>query len=230
MGIFSRMGDIINSNLNSMIDRAEDPEKIARLIIQEMEDTLIEVRTDAARNIAERKELSRKAEEYTARAVEWGAKAELALSKDREDLARGALSAKQQAEAMSEVVIKEIGILDEAVDKADADLSKLQTKLDEAKAKHKALMMRGNVARGQIKVRTVLKDTKVEDALSRYERMERKVDDLEAQVESFDLGAGQTLESQFAELEATDAIEDELSALKARLGGKAAKKSTKKSG
>jgi len=228
MGIFSRMGDIINSNLNAMIDKAEDPEKIARLIIQEMEDTLIEVRTDAARNIAERKELSRKAEEYSARAGEWGAKAELALSKDREDLARGALSAKQQAEAMAEVVKKEMNILDEAVEKADSDLSKLQTKLDEAKAKHKALMMRGNVARGQIKMRTVLKDSKVEDALARYQRMERKVDDLEAQVESYDLGAGQSLESQFAELEANDAVEDELSALKERLGGKkAANKETK---
>jgi len=228
MGIFSRMGDIINSNLNAMIDKAEDPEKIARLIIQEMEDTLIEVRTDAARNIAERKELSRKAEEYSDRAGEWGAKAELALSKDREDLARGALSAKQQAEAMAEVVKKEMNILDEAVEKADSDLSKLQTKLDEAKAKHKALMMRGNVARGQIKMRTVLKDSKVEDALARYQRMERKVDDLEAQVESYDLGAGQSLESQFAELEANDAVEDELSALKERLGGKkAANKETK---
>ncbi|WP_416876917.1 phage shock protein PspA [Litorimonas sp.] len=228
MGIFSRMGDIINSNLNAMIDKAEDPEKIARLIIQEMEDTLIEVRTDAARNIAERKELSRKAEEYSSRANEWEAKAELALSKDREDLARGALSAKQQAEAMAEVVKKEMKILDEAVDKADSDLSKLQTKLDEAKAKHKALLMRGNVARGQIKMRTVLKDSKVEDALARYQRMERKVDDLEAQVESYDLGAGQSLESQFAELEANDAVEDELSALKERLGGKkAANKETK---
>ena len=230
MGIFSRMGDIINSNLNSMIDRAEDPEKIARLIIQEMEDTLIEVRTDAARNIAERKELARKADEYSARADEWATKAELAISKDREDLARGALSAKQQAEAMSEVVKKEMGILDEAVDKADADLSKLQTKLDEAKAKHKALMMRGTVARGQIKMRTVMKDNKVDDALARYERMERKVDDLEAQVESFDLGAGQSLESQFAELEANDAVEDELAALKARLGSKPANKNTKKAG
>jgi len=228
MGIFSRMGDIINSNLNAMIDKAEDPEKIARLIIQEMEDTLIEVRTDAARNIAERKELSRKAEEYSSRANEWEAKAELALSKDREDLARGALSAKQQAEAMAEVVKKEMKILDEAVDKADSDLSKLQTKLDEAKAKHKALLMRGNVARGQIKMRTVLKDSKVEDALARYQRMERKVDDLEAQVESYDLGAGQSLENQFAELEANDAVEDELSALKERLGGKkAANKETK---
>ena len=129
---------------------------------------------------------------------------------------------------MAEVVKKEMKILDEAVDKADSDLSKLQSKLDEAKAKHKALIMRGNVARGQIKMRTVLKDSKVEDALARYQRMERKVDDLEAQVESYDLGAGQSLESQFAELEANDAVEDELSALKQRLGGKkAAGKETK---
>ncbi|MEP1229038.1 MAG: PspA/IM30 family protein, partial [Litorimonas sp.] len=149
MGIFSRMGDIINSNLNAMIDKAEDPEKITRLIIQEMEDTLVEVRTDAARNIAERKELSRKGEDYKNRAADWAAKAELAITKDREDLARGALSAKQQAEAMQDVVLKEIAILDEAVDKADSDLAKLQTKLDEAKAKHKALHMRSSVAKGQ---------------------------------------------------------------------------------
>ena len=232
MGIFSRMGDIINSNLNAMIDKAEDPEKIARLIIQEMEDTLVEVRTDAARNIAERKELSRKAEEYKSRAGDWEAKAELALTKDREDLARGALSAKQQSEAMYEVVLKEMDILDEAVAKADADLSKLQTKLDEAKAKHKALMMRGKVARGQIRVRSQLKGNKVEDALSRYERMERKVDELEAHVESFDLGAGgDSLESQFAALEADEAVESELAALKAKVKTpKAANGSKKKAG
>ena len=226
MGIFSRMGDIINSNLNAMIDKAENPEKIARLIIQEMEDTLVEVRTDAARNIAERKELSRKAEAYKERAAEWAQKAELALTKDREDLARGALSAKQQAEQMNEVVLKEIDVLDEAVAKADGDLSKLQTKLDEAKAKHKALMMRSNVAKGQIRMRSQLNDNKVNDALSRYERMERKVDDLEAQVEAYDLGAGESLESQFAALEADEAVEAELAALKASLqpGKKAANK------
>lgn len=219
MGIFSRMGDIINSNLNSMIDKAENPEKIARLIIQEMEDTLVEVRTDAARNIAERKELTRKVDAYNERAAEWGAKAELALTKDREDLARGALQAKKQAENMAEVAGSEIEILDEAVGKADADLAKLQNKLDEARAKHKALAMRSTVASNQIRVRSKLADHKVDDALARYERMERKVDDLEAQVEAFDLGAGESLESQFAQLQADEAIESELEALKASLKG-----------
>lgn len=227
MGIFSRMGDIINSNLNAMIDKAENPEKIARLIIQEMEDTLVEVRTDAARNIAERKELTRKVEAYKERAGEWAVKAELAITKDREDLARGALQAKQQAENMAEVVAREIEILDEAVAKADADLAKLQTKLDEARAKHKALAMRGNVAQNQIRMRSKITDHKVDDALARYERMERKVDELEAQVEAFDLGSGETLESQFAQLEADEAIEAELAALKASMkntGSKSGKK------
>ncbi len=228
MGIFSRMGDIINSNLNAMIDKAENPEKIARLIIQEMEDTLVEVRTDAARNIAERKELSRKSESYSKRAAEWATKAELALTKDREDLARGALAAKQQAEQMSDVVLKEIDILDEAVAKADGDLTKLQSKLDEAKAKHKALMMRTNVAKGQIKMRSVMTHDKVDDALARYERMERKVDELEAHVEAFDLGSGESLESQFAALEADEAIETELATLKANLGKKGKSPASKK--
>ena len=227
MGIFSRMGDIINSNLNSMIDKAENPEKIARLIIQEMEDTLVEVRTSAASNIAEKKELKRKAEAYEDRAGEWGVKAELALTKDREDLARGAVSAKQQALQMAEVVRKEIDILDEAVAKADADLAKLQTKLDEAKAKHKALMMRGNTAKNQIKMRTHMTSNKVDDALARYERMERKVDELEAHVEAFDLGSGQSLESQFAALEADEAVEEELAALKASISKTAKKVASK---
>jgi len=206
----------------------QNPEKIARLIIQEMEDTLVEVRTDAARNIAERKELSRKADAYTERAQEWAEKAELALTKGREDLARGALQAKQQAEQMNEVVLKEIDILDEAVAKADGDLSKLQKKLDEAKAKHKSLLMRGTVAKSQIKMRKQMTNHKVDDALARYERMERKVDELEAHVEAFDLGSGESLESQFAALESDEAIEAELAALKASMNKTVKKKAANK--
>ena len=227
MGLFSRMGDIINSNLNAMIDKAEDPEKIARLIIQEMEDTLVEVRTDAARNIAERKDLARKADAYDAKADDWANKAELAVEKGREDLARGALSAKQQSENLAEVVRSEMDVLDEAVAKADADLEKLQTKLDEAKAKHRALAMRAKVAGNSIKMRGQLRDDRVGDALARYERMERKVDELEAHVGAFDLGSGQSLESQFARMEADEAIEGELARLKARIDTKAKKVATK---
>ena len=165
---------------------------------------------------------------YTNLRDDWESKAELAIDKGREDLARGAVQAKQQALQMADVVRKEIDILDEAVAKADGDLAKLQTKLDEAKAKHKALMMRSNVARGQIKMRSAMTNNKVDDALARYERMERKVDELEAQVEAFDLGSGESLESQFAQLAADEAIENELEALKASIGKSEKKTKTAK--
>lgn len=228
MGLFSRMGDIINSNLNAMIEKAENPEKIARLIIQEMEDTLVEVRTEAARSIAERKDLERKAESYEARAADWANKAELAITKDREDLARGALAAKQQAEQMADVVRREIEVLSENVSKADEDLAKLQVKLDEAKAKHKSLMMRTTTAQNRLRVREQTSDSRVDDALARYERVERKVDELEAQVEAYDLGQGQSLESQFAQIEADEAIEAELEALKSKMSKGADKPAAKK--
>lgn len=228
MGLFSRMGDIINSNLNAMIEKAENPEKIARLIIQEMEDTLVEVRTEAARSIAERKDLERKAESYEARAADWANKAELAITKDREDLARGALAAKQQAEQMADVVRREIEVLSENVAKADEDLAKLQVKLDEAKAKHKALMMRTTTAQNRLRVREQTSDSRVDDALARYERVERKVDELEAQVEAYDLGQGQSLESQFAQIEADEAIEAELEALKSKMSKGTDKPAAKK--
>ena len=144
-----------------------------------------------------------------------------------EGYGKSAVQAKQQALQMADVVRKEIDILDEAVAKADGDLAKLQTKLDEAKAKHKALIMRGNTAKNQIKMRTHMSTNKVDDALARYERMERKVDELEAHVEAFDLGSGQSLESQFAALEADEAVEAELAALKASIGKTAKKVASK---
>ncbi len=219
MGIFSRLGDIINSNLNAMLEQAEDPEKIARLIIQEMEDTLVEVRTAAARAIADKKTLARQLEEYRAAAGEWESKAELAIEKGREDLARGALTAKQKAMRSAEVIERELGLIEEAIAKADEDLGKLQAKLDEAKAKHKALAMRRDTAESRIKMRERVADTKVDDALNRYAQVERKVDELEARADSYELGKPPSLESEFAALEAADAVEEELVALKKRLGG-----------
>lgn len=214
MGIFSRLGDIINSNINSMLDQAEDPEKIARLIIQEMEDTLVEVRTAAARAIADRKDVERKLERFRAAEKDWEAKAELAVSKGREDLARGALQAKSKAAQMVETLEKELSIVDEAIDKAESDMGKLQSKLDEAKAKHKALAARRQSAQTRIRVRESVSDHKIEDALSRYAAVERKVDEMEAQVEAFDLNSGKSMETQFMDLETEEAIEKELAALR----------------
>ncbi len=219
MGVFSRMGDIINSNINAMLEKAEDPEKIVRLIIQEMEDVLVDVRTAAARSIADKKELNRKLERYREAVDEWDGKAKLAVEKGREDLARGALVEKQKNAKKAEVVAKELAIVEEAIGKANSDMGKLQAKLDEAKAKHKALALRRRTAEDRIKVRDRIADTKIEDALVRYEMVERKVDELEAQVESYDLGRKESLSGQFEALQVEEAVEKELAELKRRVKG-----------
>lgn len=218
MGIFSRLGDIINSNINSMLDRAEDPEKIVRLIVQEMEDTLVEVRAAAARSIAEKKDILRKVDQLEAAQAEWQRKAELAVEKGREDLAKGALVAKAQAATAAELLRRELETIEAALAKTNEDLGRLEAKLTEAKNKQKSFTIRHDAARDQIRIRTQLHDGRIDEALARYEQIERKIDTLEGQVESFDLGRRKSLNEEFADLEAESGVEKELQAIKARLG------------
>ncbi len=224
MGLFSRLGDIINSNINSMLDNAENPEKIARLIIQEMEDTLVEVRTAAARAMADKKEMERDIAHFTTVRDDWSAKAELAIDKGREDLARGALVAKQKADAEIDRRKNAMAAAEEAFEKRQDDLSKLQAKLDEAKAKHRALMMRREAAEQRIRVRSQVYDGRVDEALARYGNIERKVDEMEAYADQI-RGSEPTLEAQFAALEQDESIEKELAALKAKRTKSSSKKS-----
>ncbi|KCZ91416.1 phage shock protein PspA [Hyphomonas jannaschiana] len=224
MGLFSRLGDIINSNINAMLDNAENPEKIARLIIQEMEDTLVEVRTAAARAMADKKEMERDIAHFTSVRDDWANKAELAIDKGREDLARGALIAKQKAEAEIDRRKNAMAAAEEAFEKRQDDLSKLQAKLDEAKAKHRALMMRREAAEQRIRMRSQVYDGRVDEALARYGNIERKVDEMEAYADQI-RGAEPTLEAQFAALEQDESIEKELAALKAKRSKSSSKKS-----
>ncbi|WP_395674822.1 phage shock protein PspA [Inquilinus sp.] len=218
MGIFSRLGDIINSNINSMLDRAEDPEKIVRLIVQEMEDTLVEVRAAAARSIAEKKDILRKSDQLEAAQAEWQRKAELAVEKGREDLAKGALVAKAQAATAAELLRRELETIESALAKTNEDLGRLEAKLTEARNKQKSFTIRHDAARDQIRIRTQLHDGRIDEALSRYEHIERKIDTLEGHVESFDLGRRKSLSDEFADLEAESGVEKELQAIKDRLG------------
>lgn len=221
MGVFSRLSDIVNSNLNSMLDKAEDPEKIVRLIIQEMEDTLVEVRSNAARAIADKKEVGRKKEEFARREKEWEAKAELAIAKGRDDLARGAIAAKRKAEEMIGLLDKELAAIDETVGKTNEDLEKLQSKLKEARAKQRSLEIRRNSASDSVRISRQVHDGRIDEALARFERYERRIDELEAEAESWALGRPRTLEDEFAELEAEDAVNAELESLKRRVAEKA---------
>jgi phage shock protein A len=217
MGIFSRLADIINSNLNSILDRAEEPEKIIRLVIQEMEDTLVEVRSTAAKTIAEKKEATRRLARLAEAQKGWEEKAELALSKGREDLAKGALVEKSKLAEAAGMLQEELEELDAMLRQGEADIAKLESKLREAKAKQQSLAARHETASSRLKVRRNLYDGRVDDAFARFEQVEKKLDTAEGEVEAFDLGRGRSLAEEISELAAESAIEDELAALKARL-------------
>jgi len=226
MGVFSRFTDIINSNINSILDKAEDPEKMVRLIIQEMEDTLVEVRSTSAKTLADKKEITRQAARYEADAQQWQEKAELALSKGRDDLARAALIEKGKCAESSAALIDELTHVDEHIAKLQEEISQLQDKLVDAKARKKAILMREKTVSSRLKVRQKIDSDRVNDALSRFDSYERKVDDLEGQVESFDMGS-KSLADEIADLEAEEGIDDELAKLKAKMNKKTNTKTKK---
>lgn len=222
MGIFSRFTDIVNSNINAILDKAEDPEKMVRLIIQEMEDTLVEVRSTSAKTIAEKKELARRVERLNAQADEWQTKAELALSKDREDLARAALVEKKKATETATATENELNHVEEHIGKLQAEVTTLQEKLADAKARQKAIVLRQRSAESRLEVKRTLDSSKVDDALSRFDRFETKIDGLESQIEAYDLGK-KSLSDEIAQLQQEDKVDDELAALKKKMSGKSEK-------
>lgn len=216
MGIFSRFTDIINSNINSLLDKAEDPAKMVRLIIQEMEDTLVEVRSSSAKTLADKKDLIRQVTRFENEAQQWQEKAELALRKDRDDLARAALIEKKKNTESSQALVEELVYVDENISKLQDEILQLQEKLVDAKSRQKTIVMREKTASSRLKVKQNIDSNKVNDALSRLERYECKIDDIEAQVESYDLGR-QSLADEISALELDDKVEDELASLKAKM-------------
>ena len=220
MGIFSRLSDIVNSNLNSLLARAEDPEKIIRLIIQEMEDTLVEVRSATVRTIAERKELERRAAGLKRDEEEWERKAELAVTKGRDDLARGALHAKARVSQTLHDTETQLATLVEALTRQNEDIGKLQAKLNDAKARQRAIVARHKTAANRIKLKTKLYDERITDAFARFEQVERALDEAEGKVEAFDLGRQPPLHEEFAQMEADASVQEALERLKVRLGNR----------
>lgn len=217
MGVFSRLSDIVNANLNSLLDKAEDPEKIVRLMIQEMEDTLVEVRSAAAKVIAERKERERQLSLLDDEQADWDQKAELALRKGREDLAKAALSHKAALTDQSAQVKRDLGVLGDNLTKLNDDIAKLQAKLQDAKARQRTIVIRAQNAHTSLKARTQIHSAKIDDMLNRFDYAERRIDAVEAQAESLDIGRAKTLNQAFVDLEAEERINGELEALKARV-------------
>jgi phage shock protein A len=222
MGIFSRFSDIINSNINSLLDKAEDPEKMVRLIIQEMEDTLVEVRSASAKTIANKKDVVHQINKYTQEAGDWEAKAELAISKEREDLARAALQERKKASEAADSLSHELSLIDSELAKLQNETGQLQEKLADAKSRQKTIIMRQKTVSSRLEVKKRLDSSSVDNAMGRFEQFERKIDDLESQVEAYDVGK-RSLKDEFASLEDDTKIEDELAALKQKMGASKSK-------
>jgi phage shock protein A len=219
MGIFSRMTDIINSNLNSLLDSAEDPPKMIRLIVQEMEDTLVEVRSSSARVLADRKAARRRVQRCYEDMEAWQGKARLAVNKGREDLAKAALYEKQLLSEEVAAVEAELLVLDEHIEQLHDEIDLLQQKLADAKARQKAMQMRSQTVESRIKVKRQIQREVLDDAFAKFERYERRMDNMEGQVEAMDMGRGKSsdLASEIDALAEDEKLNEELARLKAEM-------------
>lgn len=219
MGIFSRLTDIINSNLTALLDRAEDPQKMIRLIIQEMEETLVEVRSSSARIIADKKDAQRRLDRLHAEVAEWEAKATLALEKNREDLARAALAEKQVLQEEEAIIEQEFKALDEHLKQLSGEIGQLQQKLTDAKAKQKTMVMRHKTVSSRRRAKEQLSRETLQDAFDKFERYERRMDSMESEIEAMDLGKGERtdLAGEIDGLVRDDSINLELERLKAKM-------------
>ncbi len=217
MSIFSRLTDIINANINSLLEKAEDPEKIIRLMVQEMEDTLVEIRSAAAKCIADRKEQRRYADFLEREQQEWGKRAELAVRQGREDLARAALAEKQALADESDKTEHETKLLDQQLEKFNSDITQLQGKLSDAKARQRSIVIRHKTASSQLAARKHIHDDKIDEMLFRFETAERRIDRAEAEGEALDMGRRKGLADEIAGLEDDERVEDALEALKSKV-------------
>ena len=217
MGIFTRFSDIVNSNINSILDKAEDPEKIVRLMIQEMEDTLVEVRSAAARSIADKKDLNRKIESLDREKDDWNEKAELAMRKGREDLAKAALVEKSRVAGAVDTLKEDYLSVEDGLTKLNDDIARLESKLEDAKTRQKSLLARHKTASSRLAARKKIHDYKIDDAMVRFEAYTRRIDDVEGRVEAYDLGLPKDIQHEFASLEAEESVGKEFDALKERV-------------
>jgi len=227
MSVFSRLSDIINANLNALLEKAEDPEKIIRLMIQEMEDTLVEIRSAAAKCIADRKELRRRVEFLEKEQSDWADRAELAVRREREDLARAALAEKQALGDEVEQMHKDMELLEGQLEKFNDDIGKLQSKLKDAKNRQRSIILRHKTATTQLAARKHIHDDSIDEMLFRFENAEQKIDRIESEGEALGMGRRRNLADEIAGLEDDDRVEEELANLKSQVDKKPAGKGTK---
>ena len=217
MGIFSRSRDIFAANITELLDRSEDPAKMIRMVILEMEETLVEVRASAARCIADGKEMRRALSRLDELQTSWTEKAELALSKDREDLAKAALLERQKAADMGDGLREEIKVIEHTLKAYEGDIAKLQSKLREARARQNAISARFESAVTRGRTSELLNGNRTEDAFSRFEVLERRADFAEGRADALGMTGPKSLEEEIAELKASESVDAELKAMKAAM-------------
>jgi len=221
MGIFTRMRDIVSSNINAMLDKAEDPEKLLRLMIQEMEDTLIEIKAQCASAMAQSKTFMRQADETQERTDQWGRKAEMAVSKDREDLAREALLEKRRYQEQADSISLQHAECDSLIEQYQNDIQQLEAKIQSVRERQKVLLQRHAHAAAKKRAEKNIRHVNNSDVLTKFDAFERRVDHLEAEADlvNYSKGAEQSLDQQLQELEGDEELEKELEALRSRVSG-----------
>jgi phage shock protein A len=220
MGIISRSRDIFAANITELLDRSEDPAKMIRMVILEMEETLVEVRASAARCIADGKEMRRAMTRLDDLQKSWTEKAELALSKDREDLAKAALLERQKAADMAEGLREETKVIEDTLKSYEVDIAKLQGKLREARARQNAIAARFESAVNRARASEIMNGNRTEDAFSKFEILERRADFAEGRADALGMTGAKSLEEEIAELRSSESVDAELEAMKAALKAK----------
>lgn len=213
--VFSRARDIFAANMAELLDRAEDPARMIRMIILEMEETLVEIRSCAARLIADIKEMRGSLAGLDDLQGNWSDKAELALSKDREDLAKQALIERQKAADMAAAMRKDVDHIETLLRGYEADIARLQAKLREARARQNAIAARFESAFARAKASEILHGSRTEDAFAKFAVLERRADFAEGRADALALSGPKSLEEEIADLKAAEAVDAELEKMKA---------------
>ena len=214
MGIFTRFRDIVNANIGAMLDKAEDPDKMIRMMIREMEDTLIEIKSSCAGAIANSRKIQRRMEAFAIHVATWTERAELAVSKGRDDLAREALIEKRRCAEQEEMLQKELDEQDGLIEQNKRDIAELEDKLNSAKEKKRILVERHKQASGKKKAQQEVRRYNSADTMSRFDKLESRIDQMEAEADLVNYAVKPTLEDEFAELAGDEEIENELAKLK----------------
>jgi phage shock protein A len=217
MGIFTRFRDIITSNLNSMLDKAEDPEKLIKLMIHEIEDTLVELKSSCAGVMANRRKVQRQLEAVQSRAEYWNKNAELAIRKSRDDLAREALVEKRRCAGKIESLEEELGEFNDLIEQYQMDIQQLEDRLHATREKQRMLVQRHIRARRKKHAREEIRRMDGFESIAKFEQLENRIERMEAEADLVNLGHKPVLDEEFDNLSLTEEIEEELENLKLTL-------------